>query len=525
MSPKEITLCQKCRSTFRVHDHVLPSSLITDLRNGIQICADTRAESIKRTLDGLQPKLCEYDAEMKALEETLAYLKKGRADLAHTISIYKTYLAPVRRLPVELLRKIFSEACTFVEFPINWAHEIQSPSQIPLRIASVCSYWRDICLSFPQLWSIVFIDADNPDVSKPTMKLLSLYQQRSFSKSAHVGISAMPNYKYEENDQPYMSLKAIFSPTPSLLNLSSCRSLFLQMGLKRWSDLLLPSPNFASLERLDLMESAGMDDDDDPNSVSDLFSNTPRLRELHLHGNMLHCLDFDWSRIHTLWLENQDQYWDEVIEILGGFPLLEALAFYGGEIENMTTDVTIPGIRVLQIWDNSGFTANLLHVLTLPDLRRLELLDDELGDPCHITTNDIDKIVTSLINASLLNEIRVNMVVIQDVDLIQILEATPNLTKVTIVEPRRRLGKFSITEKLLERMMDAGSFLPKLEDLELVWAEDNMIEEGKVMDVIASRCGRLQSVLVGVRGGGELDKKTLRRIQGFRELGLTVCLY
>ncbi|PBK88347.1 hypothetical protein ARMGADRAFT_901100, partial [Armillaria gallica] len=115
---------------------------------------DAHAESIKRTLDGSQPKLCEYDAEIEALEETLAYLKKGRADLAHTISVYKTYLAPIRRLPVELLRKIFSEACTFVEFPIDGAREIQSPSQIPLRIASVCSYWRDICLSFPQLWSV-----------------------------------------------------------------------------------------------------------------------------------------------------------------------------------------------------------------------------------------------------------------------------------------------------------------------------------------------------------------------------------
>lgn len=32
--------------------------------------------------------------------------------------------------------------------------------------------------------------------------------------------------------------------------------------------------------------------------------------------------------------------------------------------------------------------------------------------------------------------------------------------------------------------MDAGGFLPKLEDLELVWAEDNVIEEERVLNVI-----------------------------------------
>ncbi|KAK0227404.1 hypothetical protein EDD85DRAFT_853659 [Armillaria nabsnona] len=531
MSPKEITLCQKCRSTFRLHDHVLSSSLVTDLRNGIQIRTDAHAESIKRTLDGLQPKLCEYDAEIEALEETLAYLKKGRADLAHTISVYKTYLAPIRRLPLELLRKIFSEACAFVEFPIHNAREIQSPSQIPLRIASVCSRWRDICISFPQLWSVMFVNADDINLSNSTKFLLSLYQQRSSSKLTAIGISAQFLKIFRDTIDsilPYMSLKTLFSPLTAPIDLSSCHSLFLEVRLARQSDLLLPSPNFASLERLDLMGWTGMGGVDDADIFSTLFSDTPRLRELHLHDIViLDNFNFNWSRIHTLWIEQicYDIGWDHISDLFESLPSLDVLVFYDGQFDSATTKVTIPGIRVLQIWDGSGSTADLLDVMTLPDLRRLELLDPELGDPYHITTNDINRIVTFLINASLLNELRINMAVIQDVDLIQILEATPNLTKIAIVEPRCHLGKFSITEKLLERMMDAGSFLPKLEDLELVWAEDNMIEEGRVLDVIASRCGRLQSVLVGVRGGGELDKKALRRIQDFRVLGLTVRLY
>lgn len=535
MSPKEVTLCQKCRSTFRVDDHTVPSSLVTDLRDGIQIRADAHAESIKQTLDGLQPKLCEYDAKIEALEETLAYLKKGRADLAHAISVYKTYLAPIRRLPVELLHKIFSEACAFVEFPINRAREIQSPSQIPFRIASVCSYWRDICLSSHRLWSIVFIDADDPDVSKSTRNLLSLYKQRSFSEPAHVGVSALSLYFRQElsnldsNDSDhlmahYTFLKTVFSSTPSLLNLSSCRSLFLEMGSE---DIFLPSPNFASLERLDI--NGWIDEDYESDSLSTLFSKAPLLRELHLHGTtmLIQNFAFDWSRIDTLWLEKFDKGLLDTVELLSRFPQLDVLAFNGGRFGGITSATIIPGVRVLQIWNGSvlASAAGLLHALIFPDLRRLELLDGESGSLCLIATEDINAIVASLASASFLEDLRVEMIIIQDVDLIQILEATLNLTKVAIVEPCRHSEKFSITEKLLERLMDVSGFLPKLEDLELVWAEDNAIQEEKVLDVIASRRGRLQSVLVGIRGGGELDGKTLRRIQGFRELGLTVRLY
>ncbi|PBK61842.1 hypothetical protein ARMSODRAFT_867132, partial [Armillaria solidipes] len=111
---------------------------------------------MRQTLAGLIPKLDKRDAEIKELEETLAYLKHRRTDLAHSISVYKAYLAPIRRLPVELLCQIFLEACAFGDFPIGEEirETFQSQSQTALRIASVCSYWRSVSLSFPPLWSV-----------------------------------------------------------------------------------------------------------------------------------------------------------------------------------------------------------------------------------------------------------------------------------------------------------------------------------------------------------------------------------
>ena len=102
----------------------------------------------------------------------------------------------------------------------------------------------------------------------------------------------------------------------------------------------------------------------------------------------------------------------------------------------MATTVTIPCIRVLQIWGDSdfGFTLSLLHALTLHDLHRLELLEGELGCPCLIATENVNVLVASLASSSFREELHVDMVVIHGVGIIQILVTAPNLTRVAMVE-------------------------------------------------------------------------------------------
>lgn len=537
MPPKDIILCQKCRSTFRVHDHVLPSSLVTDLRDGIQISADVHAESIRRTLDGLQPKLCEYDAEIEALEETLVYLKKCRADVAHSISVYKTYLAPIRRLPLELLREIFLEACSSTFLAVPEREILQTASQTPLNIASVCSYWRDICLAFPHLWTSIFVNADNAKLTEQEKNLVSLFQRRSLSRPTHISISAdfLITYQdsapdddphYDNPIVPYTSLKTVFSPMSPILDLSSCRSLMLTMGLARQSDLDLPSPHFALLERLYLKGWFNANNEMALNFSSHMFSDTPRLRELHLHDSG--CLtDFNlpWSRIRTLWLELYSGTWDQIVDIIDRFPLLDTLVFYGGRFTDPTTNVIRDGIKGLQIWGEPGINVAIFSILRLPDLHRLELLDDELGPAYDITPEDVDNMLPFLLSSPSLTELRFEKAILNDSDLLRILESVPKLVSLSIIESNRTPQHSSITGQLLERMMETDCFLPKLEHLELVWAENIEVDEGKVMDVIESRREVVKFVSVGVRDGGELSRETLQRIQTLRRCGLHVRLY
>ncbi|KAK0186236.1 hypothetical protein F5146DRAFT_1124101 [Armillaria mellea] len=417
---------------YDIHDHlpglkhVLPSSLVTDLRDGIQISTEAHAESMRQTLAGLIPKLDKYDAEIKELEETLEYLKHRRTELAHSVTVYKAYLAPIRRLPVELL---------WQNFPGGERY------RIPYRLS-------------------LLLLAKRIPLFTPTL--------------------------------------TIFSLSPSLLNLNTCRSFIFDVCLASSSNLVLPSPGFVSLERLDLL---GYVEDDMSNATAlSLFHDAPRLRELHLHDTWSGTLEYvgiDCSAIRTLWFEEHesDPQWDDIVRILDSFPSLDVLVFYRGWFQNITATVTIPGVKVLQICAEQGTPARLLDVLTLPDLCRLEIFDDEKSDGPNITApEEIDVIVASLARSPVFNKLRFDKAAIRGVDLIRILENVPKLTKLALVDCRSYYT--SITDELLDRMMDAD-FLPKLEDLEMVWGEENEIEEGEVLNVIERRCGRLRSVIVG----------------------------
>ncbi|KAK0459453.1 hypothetical protein IW261DRAFT_1578499 [Armillaria novae-zelandiae] len=131
---------ENVNSTSRVHDHVLPSSLL---------------------------KLCEYDTEVEALENTLTNLKKGHASLAHSIQVYKPYLAPIRRLPVELLRKFSRKHVPFLLFALTG--EV---------FAYLCRNSGPSCLLMP------------------TKFLLPSYQERVFSKLTTIGISVQVLQKF-----------------------------------------------------------------------------------------------------------------------------------------------------------------------------------------------------------------------------------------------------------------------------------------------------------------------------------------
>ncbi|KAH9478330.1 hypothetical protein JR316_0008783 [Psilocybe cubensis] len=84
------------------------------------------------------------NAEIKRLEEE-------RAGLEGTMKQYDRILAPIRRIPSEILRTIF-EHC----LPTN-RNPSMDATEAPMLLTRICSSWRSAAMTSPRLWSRLYI--------------------------------------------------------------------------------------------------------------------------------------------------------------------------------------------------------------------------------------------------------------------------------------------------------------------------------------------------------------------------------
>ncbi|KAF8987838.1 hypothetical protein BDZ89DRAFT_913440, partial [Hymenopellis radicata] len=91
--------------------------------------------------------LADLDETIGEMQQALEGLMIERAALAWKVKNCRLVLNPVRRLPVEILSKIFLFAC---------ARSTKNPSHFyiipPTFLTSVCRSWNHIAATFPQLW-------------------------------------------------------------------------------------------------------------------------------------------------------------------------------------------------------------------------------------------------------------------------------------------------------------------------------------------------------------------------------------
>lgn len=99
-----------------------------------------------QSLDALSTKITEAEAALKQIvvdaQCAINDMFKEKSALEERVLHTQSYLAPIRRLPLELVREVFY--CCFDDHPcIAWV------------LASVCKSWRRLSLGMPRIWSKV----------------------------------------------------------------------------------------------------------------------------------------------------------------------------------------------------------------------------------------------------------------------------------------------------------------------------------------------------------------------------------
>ncbi|KAF8072221.1 hypothetical protein FPV67DRAFT_1667654 [Lyophyllum atratum] len=130
------------------------------------------------------------DAEVPKIREVIADLLEERKRIENRIELFgilmndlfprwnainehiedhRTLICTINRLPVELVRTIFC-------WCLPSRDSAMSSKDFPLLLGRVCSAWRQISFSTPQLWTSLYIQVPRMDISKPEKQdLLTRY--------------------------------------------------------------------------------------------------------------------------------------------------------------------------------------------------------------------------------------------------------------------------------------------------------------------------------------------------------------
>ncbi|KAF9069771.1 hypothetical protein BDP27DRAFT_1221921, partial [Rhodocollybia butyracea] len=136
-------------------------------------------DEIRSILQNAQRDLDDYDREIHRLESHRMVLIAEQERTREIMKQVQCLLVPIRKLPDEILGCIFDECCD-----MNYFRSIGVNPPPALVLSSVCSRWRRIGLSLPQIWARISFQmtaswtTDQSCYERPA-KTLTLFVERS----------------------------------------------------------------------------------------------------------------------------------------------------------------------------------------------------------------------------------------------------------------------------------------------------------------------------------------------------------
>ncbi|KAF8202976.1 hypothetical protein BJ912DRAFT_896263 [Pholiota molesta] len=308
-------------------------------------CNDPRAE-----LDIVQ-------AEVARVSQTL----KTLIDKTHVLRarINEMYSPAIRLLPIEITAEIF-QACiaTFNMDDVMDTHEF-----VPLLLGSVCSSWRRIAWSSPNLWSSLTLRLNTSNIHTQIM-LLDEWLSRSGDLPLSIRLFSEEEIHWASSTTPGTAIEVI------------------KKYSSRWRDLDLRLPTScykylpSSDEHLPLLHSLNLNP---PGGQGERrhkvdMSNSAKIQHLSLSCVYLISVKFQW--IHVTDLRLEAFYVDECLEALRQTPQLQSCSLrniIGGDDGHALPDVplVLPALLDLSI-ENEKDThiALLLDTILMPVVAR-----------------------------------------------------------------------------------------------------------------------------------------------------------
>ncbi|KAF8177468.1 hypothetical protein K438DRAFT_1681424 [Mycena galopus ATCC 62051] len=146
------------------------------------------ASGLRSTIAASLPDVAHYDTEIGRLQQIMDRLVAERDALLQYNKKCSSVFAPVRRLPPEILAKIFSLCSSTPILYSDGTQSIQYDVPDPVRqphlerLLRVCVVWYNTVVTTPSLWANIEVDLEGPNTSGEER---FIHLSRSLDRSAH----------------------------------------------------------------------------------------------------------------------------------------------------------------------------------------------------------------------------------------------------------------------------------------------------------------------------------------------------
>ncbi|KAJ7478362.1 hypothetical protein FB451DRAFT_1086944 [Mycena latifolia] len=441
-------------------------------------------QQLSSIVASLSDELARYDANIANLQDQLTRLISERAALKAQYDACRTVLAPIRRLPAEILGEIFAltSAATFEGYDTDesGSYEMDRLAQTPLRtLSQVCARWHTIVMGTSSFWGKIHLDGlfwVTPALTGVAMRLLqaALDRGRDFPLTVVIiNTTLLPAHP------PALELLAQHSERWQTVHLAC-----------PFADLQHLSGVRGKLPRLETLEIAVPGTESEPVV---LFDDAPGLRNIAISGDIAKVAVPSPEQLHSIGYRVLAST-DIAIIVSSMSSLSQAHAFQiefflddwtGDRSHNIQLDIaaTSSDISRLSIELLGQFhrrhcqqaLSQIFTGLTLPHLQTLEFTSSEYPRfPFEWPHASFLALAERSAFRTHLHVLSLYDVYITDTQLLQCLAALPALERLEISDHHRVAGRGTnyvlISDTLLRALAwtpEPACLIPRLNDLRI----------------------------------------------------------
>lgn len=345
--------------------------------------------SPNRDANGIRSMITEQEAALAHLDEKIAQLLETRAKETLAITLYHAFHAPIRRLPIDLLGRIFidclSDSNSRGAFPTLAAY------CVPLTLTAVCRSWREIAIAMPFLWTSLHVG--NPIGRRLSSNLLRAALDRSGDHPLNISINLKRFGGRDHPADPYYEQIIPFLPRVRILKLEMGR----HAGVPSLPIIKPDGTNSGSsaVPHLEIFEYRSSYDmvvigEEKEAEINTFLQNAPHLHSFFWKNDDNHravppcMLRIPWSQLAHLQLCRMLSI-NDILGILTQTPLLETCAFGFLHLPSVipTNSATLVLTRLQSFHiQTSRDPGPLFDCLTLPALHAFSVVfnDEKSGD-------------------------------------------------------------------------------------------------------------------------------------------------